>query len=126
MEWAAFTAAAFKSDGGKGVMPGMHILSHAPLWWDADFTWQNHFWSSATWKYEHTPKGDQMFDAQRAEMDPRKRATLEQALEKYWVDEECGWNILYDQQDIYGVSKRLQWKARPDELMTFQEASVAE
>jgi peptide/nickel transport system substrate-binding protein len=126
MEWAAFTTEAFKSDAGKGMMPGMHILSHAPIWWDADFTWQNHFWSKATWKYEHTPKGDQMFEEQRAEMDPKKRAALEQALEKYWVDEECGWNILYDQQDIYGVSKRLQWKPRPDELMTFQEAWLAE
>lgn len=120
MEWAAFTTQAF-----TGKMPGMHILSHAPLWWDADFTWQNHFWSKATWKYAYTPEGDQMFEAQRAEMDVKKREALEQALEKYWVDEECAWIILYDQQDIYGVSKRLQWKARPDELMKFDEVTLA-
>ena len=119
MEWAAFTSQAF-----TGKMPGMHILSHAPLWWDADFTWQNHFWSKGTWKYAHTPKGDEMFEAQRAEMDTKKRAALEQALEKYWIDEECGWIVLYDQQDIYGVSKRVQWKARPDELMKFDEATL--
>jgi len=119
MEWAAFTTEAF-----RGQMPGMHILSHAPLWWDADFTWQNHFWSRATWKYAHTPKGDQMFEAQRTEMDPKRREALQQALEKYWVEEECAWIILYDQQDIYGVSKRIQWKARPDELMKFDEATL--
>ena len=102
----------------------MHILSHAPEWWDADFTWQNHFWSKGTWKYENTPKGDEALEAQRTEIDPKKRATLEQALEKYWIDEECGWVVLYDQQDIYGVSKRLRWKARPDELMRFNEAAL--
>ena len=56
---------------------------------------------------------------------PKKRAALEQALEKYWTDEECGWIVLYDQQDVYGVSKRIHWKARPDELMKFDEATVS-
>jgi hypothetical protein len=31
---------------------------------------------------------------------------------------------LYDFIDIYGVSKRLQWRPRPDEIADFRTASV--
>jgi peptide/nickel transport system substrate-binding protein len=120
MEWGAFVTQAF-----TGKMPGMHIFSHAPVWWDPDFTWKNHFWSKGTWKFENTPNGDAMLETQSHELNPNKRAVLERALEKYWLDEEAAWDILYDQENIYGISKRLQWNPRSDEQMEFGLARLS-
>ena len=121
MEWGAYVTQRFTQE-----MPAMGIISHAPMWWDGDYSWQNHFWSEGTWHYAHTPYGDEMFFAQRSESDPDKRAELEQALEKYWIDEEAASIILYDQQDVYGTSARFQWEPRQDELILFQEATLVE
>jgi peptide/nickel transport system substrate-binding protein len=118
-EWATFVSEAFKHQ-----LPGMHIISHAPMWWDPDYVFQNHFWTKAMWHYVATPKGDEFFSAQRSEMDPNKREAIVRQAEDYWLD-QAPWIILYDQQDIYGVSKRLQWKPRPDELMKFDEATLS-
>ncbi|HLJ58446.1 MAG TPA: ABC transporter substrate-binding protein [bacterium] len=117
MEWGAFLTQAF-----SGKMPGMQILSHAPIWWDPDFTWRNQFWSKGTWKYTYTPQGDAMLEAQTRELNVAKRAVLEQALERYWLDEQAAWVVLYDQQDIYGINKKLQWTPRSDEYMYFDQA----
>jgi peptide/nickel transport system substrate-binding protein len=121
MEWGTYVTERFTQE-----MPAMGIISHAPMWWDGDYMWQNHHWSEGTWQYAHTPRGDEMFFAQRRESDPVKRAELEQELEKYWIDEEAASIILYDQQDVYGTSERFQWEPRQDELILFQEATLVE
>jgi hypothetical protein len=53
----------------------------------------------------------------------KRLAQTAQALENYIYNEHVPWVWLWHQQDIYGVSNNVDWKPRPDELLTFEEAS---
>ena len=57
-----------------------------------------------------------MFDEAQAIMDERKRLEQYHRINKLWVDEVPA-VPLYQQVDLYGVSKRLNWKARSDEVL---------
>ena len=59
---------------------------------------------------------NRMFDEAQAIMDERKRLEQYHRINKVWVDEVPA-VPLYQQVDLYGVSKRLNWKARSDEVL---------
>src|SRR5213592_4199472 len=59
---------------------------------------------------------NRMFDEAQAIMDERKRLEQYHRINKLWVDEVPA-VPLYQQVDLYGVSKRLNWKARSDEVL---------
>ena len=57
-----------------------------------------------------------MYDEAQAIMDDKKRLEQYHRINKLWV-EEMPAVPLYQQVDLYGVSKRLNWKARSDEVL---------
>ena len=52
-----------------------------------------------------------------------KRAKVSRTSSDYVYNEQVSWIWLWHQQDIYGASNKVNWKARSDELMTFEEVS---
>jgi peptide/nickel transport system substrate-binding protein len=69
---------------------------------------------------------DGMVDEAQRTMDEKKRLELYHRINKLWIDDAAA-VPLYQQLDLYGASRRLDWKARSDELikaydMSFREA----
>jgi peptide/nickel transport system substrate-binding protein len=64
----------------------------------------------------HNEDFNRMFEEAQAIMDEKKRLEQYHRINKLWV-EEMPAVPLYQQLDLYGVSKRLVWKARPDEVI---------
>ena len=58
-------------------------------------------------------------------MDARKRAEIYQRINRIWVEDAAAMP-LYQQQDLYGANRRIQWKARGDELIKGYEMTVRE
>src|SRR5712671_7852059 len=66
-----------------------------------------------------------LIEQAQSTMDARKRAELYQRINRIWVEDAAAMP-LYQQQDLYGASRRLQWKARGDELIKGYEMTVRE
>jgi peptide/nickel transport system substrate-binding protein len=64
-----------------------------------------------------------MIIAARTEMNSEKRAALYREANRI-LHEQAGWLFLYNQADVYGVSKNVKWAPRPDEVISGFEASV--
>ena len=57
-----------------------------------------------------------MFDEAQSIMDDKKRLAEYYRINKLWI-EEMPAVPLYQQIDLYGVTKRVVWKARSDEVI---------
>ena len=57
-----------------------------------------------------------MAEAAQSEMDEKKRLALYHKINKLWIEETPA-VPLYQQIDLYGANRRLNWKARSDELI---------
>jgi peptide/nickel transport system substrate-binding protein len=64
----------------------------------------------------HHEEFNRMVDEAQTTMDERKRLELYHQINRLWV-EEMPAVPLYQQVDLYGVSKRVNWKARSDEVI---------
>jgi peptide/nickel transport system substrate-binding protein len=64
----------------------------------------------------HNEDFNGLVDSAQAEMDPKKRLALYHRINRLWI-EEAPAVPLYQQIDLYGVNRRLAWKARSDELI---------
>ena len=63
-----------------------------------------------------------LFDKLKVEMDETKFQALINQINKILWD-EVPWIGIYNQVDLYGVSRKLVWEARPDERIALFEAS---
>jgi hypothetical protein len=57
------------------------------------------------------------------EFDPEKRCQILYELEDYVMYDAVTWVWMFHFQDVYGVSNQVNWKARSDELLSFENAS---
>jgi peptide/nickel transport system substrate-binding protein len=73
----------------------------------------------------HNEQFNQMVDEGVAIMDDKKRLEQWHRINRLWV-EEMPAVPLYQQVDLYGVSKRVNWKARSDEVIQAYDMSVKE
>jgi peptide/nickel transport system substrate-binding protein len=71
------------------------------------------------------PDLDAMVDEAQRTMDEKKRLDLYHRINKLWIEDAAA-VPLYQQIDLYGASKRLNWKARSDELIKAYEMSFKE
>jgi peptide/nickel transport system substrate-binding protein len=71
----------------------------------------------------HNPDLDGMIDQAQTTMDEQQRLALYHRINKLWV-EEAPAAPLYQQIDLYGANKRLNWKARSDELIKAYDMSI--
>jgi peptide/nickel transport system substrate-binding protein len=71
----------------------------------------------------HNPDFDGMVDQAQTQMDEKQRLATYHRINKLWI-EEMPAVPLYQQVDLYGASKRLNWKARSDELIKAYDMSL--
>lgn len=69
------------------------------------------------------PKAEELIIAARTEMNSEKRAALYKEANRI-LHEQAGWLFLYNQADLYGVSKNVKWTPRSDEAISGFEASL--
>src|SRR6266487_4488609 len=73
----------------------------------------------------HNPDFDRMVDEAQTIMDEKKRLEQYHRINKLWLDDQAA-VPLYQQIDLYGASRRLNWKSRSDELIKAYDMSLKE
>ena len=69
------------------------------------------------------PDFDGMVDQAQSMMDEKQRLALYHRINKLWLDDAAA-APLYQQIDLYGANKRLNWKARSDEAIKVYDMSI--
>jgi len=64
-----------------------------------------------------------MVEEAQSTMDEKKRLALYHRINKLWIEDQAA-VPLYQQIDLYGASKRLNWKARSDEAIKAYDMSL--
>lgn len=110
------------------LAPDLHIgmWSNANDTLELDYNLQINVHTVSRGHYWGGPEIDQKIDEAIATIDRDERERLYRAIARQMV-EEAVWLFLYNQADIYGVSRRVRdWKARPDEVIYVYGASVVD
>ena len=111
----------------------VYVHKAGPVWligWgqptmDAEGIYVPLFRSGSLLSNYHNADLDGMVDEAQRTMDEKKRLDLYHRINKLWIDDAAA-VPLYQQIDLYGASKRLNWKARSDELIKAYEMSFRE
>lgn len=83
---------------------------------DADSSLYSWFRGGQRYSYYSTPEMDIKLDAARTIMDVGAREEMYHAIVSE-LTEAAPYIYLYQQEDLYGVNKRLVWQPRPDEVI---------
>jgi peptide/nickel transport system substrate-binding protein len=111
----------------------VYVHKAGPIWligWgtntmDAETIYVPLFKSPAIFANWHNEEFNRMVDEAQAIMDDRKRLEQYHQINKLWI-EEMPAVPLYQQVDLYGVNKRVGWKARSDEVIQAFTMSLRE
>jgi peptide/nickel transport system substrate-binding protein len=111
----------------------VYVHKAGPIWligWgtntmDAETIYVPLFKSPAIFANWHNDEFNRMVDEAQAIMDERKRLEQYHRINKLWI-EEMPAVPLYQQVDLYGVNKRVGWKARSDEVIQAFTMSLRE
>jgi len=90
---------------------------------DADGTLYPLLHSSAILSNYSSKDFDGLIEEARSTMDGNKRQELYSKAVRLAVD-DAAWVPLYQQKDLYGVNKRIEWKARSDERLNAIEMKI--
>jgi peptide/nickel transport system substrate-binding protein len=109
----------------------VYVHKAGPVWligWghptlDAENIYVPLFRSGSIFANWHNDDFNRMVDEAQTIMDEKKRRDEYGRINKLWV-EEVPAVPLYQQLDLYGASKRLNWKARSDELIKAYDMSL--
>jgi peptide/nickel transport system substrate-binding protein len=109
----------------------VYVHKAGPVWligWgtptvDAETVYVPLFRSGNIFVNWHNDDFNRMVDEAQTIMDEKKRRDEYWRINKLWV-EEVPAVPLYQQLDLYGASKRLNWKARSDELLKAYDMSL--
>ena len=71
----------------------------------------------------HNADFDGMVDQAQTQMDEKQRLATYHRINKLWIDDMPA-VPLYQQVDLYGANKRLNWKARSDELIKAYDMTI--
>lgn len=124
MDGGPVNAMEAKFDAGKST--GMNLWSYGPIYNDSSFlTNIASFSSTALYgPYSHDAKTDALTQQAVATTDQAERQKLYEQIQDYVLMQNADWVPLYALQDIYGVSDRVVWKARPDQNYAFETATL--
>jgi peptide/nickel transport system substrate-binding protein len=114
-EWVSYYAQALR----RALSP-MYMLGWGNITYDADNTLASQLVSDATTSTYANPAVDKLVDAARYELDPAKRKAL-YARALRIIHDDAPWLFLFQYEDLYATSKRLQWQPRPDEAIYLTE-----
>ncbi len=111
----------------------VYVHKAGPVWligWgqpmmDAEGIYVPLFRSGSLLSNYHNADLDGMVDEAQRTMDDKKRLEIYHRVNKLWIEEAAA-VPLYQQVDLYGASKRLNWKARSDEQIKAYEMSFKE
>src|SRR2546430_11520592 len=111
----------------------VYVHKAGPIWligWgvgttDAENVYVPLFKSPGIFVNWHNEEFNRMVDEAQAIMDDKKRLEQYHRINRLWV-EEMPAVPLYQQLDLYGVSKRVNWKARSDEVIQAFSMSLRE
>jgi peptide/nickel transport system substrate-binding protein len=106
----------------------VYVHKAGPLWligWgqpmmDAEGLYVPLFHTGSLLSNYHNADLDGMVDEAQRTMDEKKRLDLYHRINKLWIEDAAA-VPLYQQIDLYGASKKLNWKARSDELIKAYE-----
>ena len=104
-------------------VPGIHLDSCATLTVNPLWCAQFNFDPGGAAAYGGDERTGELLAKARATIVDEERAKVYQELEDYVYKERVSWIWLWHQQDIYGVSNKLEWKPRRDELLDLVNAS---
>ncbi len=111
----------------------VYVHKAGPVWligWgqptmDAEGIYVPLFRSGSLLSNYHNADLDGLVDEAQRTMDEKKRLALYHRINKLWIEDAAA-VPLYQQLDLYGASKRLNWKARSDELIKAYDMSLKE
>jgi peptide/nickel transport system substrate-binding protein len=109
----------------------VYVHKAGPVWligwgsstYDAETVYVPLFRTGGVFVNYHNPDFDRMVDEAQAIMDEKKRLEQYHRINRLWL-EDAPAMPLYQQVDLYGVSKRVGWKARGDEVIRAYEMSL--
>jgi peptide/nickel transport system substrate-binding protein len=109
----------------------VYVHKAGPVWligWgtntmDAETVYVPLFKSPGIFVNWHNDEFNRMVDEAQSIMDDKKRLEQYHRINKLWVDEMPA-VPLYQQVDLYGVNKRVSWKARSDEVIQAFDMSL--
>ncbi|GAC1659017.1 MAG: ABC transporter substrate-binding protein [Candidatus Elarobacter sp.] len=110
-EWVSYYRQALS----RSLSP-MYMLGWGNITYDADNTLSSQLVSDATSSTYANPAVDKLVEEARYELDPGKRKAL-YAKALHIVHDDAPWLFLFQYEDLYATSKRLQWQPRPDEAI---------
>jgi peptide/nickel transport system substrate-binding protein len=111
----------------------VYVHKAGPIWligWgtnsmDAETIYGPLFKSPGIFVNWHNEDFNRMFEEAQTIMDEKKRLAQYHRINKLWI-EEMPAVPLYQQVDLYGVNRRLNWKARSDEVLQAYTMSLRE
>jgi len=106
-------------------MTGAFLIGWGTTLFDADATLFPLFRSGQRNSYYGDPETDCLLDAGRATLDSAARADLYHAAAAQLVENAAA-VFLYQQEDVYGIDRQLNWQPRPDELIFVYDMSFGE
>jgi peptide/nickel transport system substrate-binding protein len=118
-EWTTYV-----NQTSQRALTPLYMLGWGDNSYDADNTLTSLFESNARISTYANPAYDTLVDAARYEVDSGKRQALyDKALAI--LHDDAPWIFLFQYDDLYGTSKRLQWRARADESLAVDEMSLS-
>lgn len=103
--------------------PDMVFVSHDNLLGDADITFSNYYLSSGGGASTSDSTVDQLIDSARHASDSTQRQQAYQQVNKIACDHAYFIN-LFNLDNVYGLSSRLQWKPRYDAYIFVKDMSL--
>jgi peptide/nickel transport system substrate-binding protein len=102
----------------------VYVHKAGPIWmigwgsgtYDAESIYVPLFRTGGVFVNYHNPEFDGMVDEAQTIMDEKKRLEQYHRINKLWIQDAAAMP-LYQQLDLYGVAKRVAWKARGDEVI---------
>ncbi|MBM3449509.1 MAG: hypothetical protein FJX78_00695 [Armatimonadetes bacterium] len=116
-------AGAYFSRISSERVPGMNFAASAPLFMTPMYHPLIEFRNKLPYAYGANDVTTQFVKEAIAETNPAKRLRRLQNLERYIFEKHVPWIWLWDYQDIYAASNRINWKARSDEFLSFEDVS---
>jgi peptide/nickel transport system substrate-binding protein len=110
-EWVSY----YRQTLSRAISP-MYMLGWGNITYDADNTLSSQLVSDATTSTYANPAVDKLVDQARYELDPARRKEL-YAKALRIVHDDAPWLFLFQYEDLYATSRRLQWQPRPDEAI---------
>ncbi|HEX7101897.1 MAG TPA: ABC transporter substrate-binding protein, partial [Nitrolancea sp.] len=99
---------------------GLYFLGNTATTMDVDGVLGSHFDSKRRGLYYNSPESDDLIHQGQMEFDVAKRQQI-YAQEQVYLHDQAPWIFLYNQENIFGVAKSLEWKPNADDRIWVYE-----